>query len=129
MGFNGAEERASTRMERADMAAKNAVRGSGMELRKDPITQSWVIQEYEQVSWPDLGACPLCPGLLARAQRAGAQVRPTNLLVFLNDPALGDRVFPQLHSAPADGVLRGHISSLHSCRGALLSAVKAHRPD
>ena len=45
------------------MAAKNAVGGSGMELRKDPITQSWVIQEYDQVSWPDLGgACPLCPG-------------------------------------------------------------------
>jgi len=45
------------------MAAKNAVGGSGMELRKDPITQSWVIQKYDQVSWPDLGgACPLCPG-------------------------------------------------------------------
>ncbi len=33
-----------------------------MELRKDPITQSWVIQEETESEWPDLGACPLCPG-------------------------------------------------------------------
>ena len=55
-------------------------------------------------------------GFLARAHRAGTQVRPTNLVVFLNDPALGNRVLPQFHSVPTDGVLRGHISSLHSCR-------------
>src|SRR5579863_3861856 len=33
-----------------------------MELRKDPITQSWVIQEDGEGSWPVGGACPLCPG-------------------------------------------------------------------
>jgi UDPglucose--hexose-1-phosphate uridylyltransferase len=43
------------------MVAKDAARG-GMELRKDPITLSWVIQENDEVSWPDLGSCPLCPG-------------------------------------------------------------------
>ncbi|HEV2233032.1 MAG TPA: DUF4931 domain-containing protein [Terriglobia bacterium] len=33
-----------------------------MELRKDPITQSWVIQEDGEASWPADSACPLCPG-------------------------------------------------------------------
>ncbi|PYV23373.1 MAG: galactose-1-phosphate uridylyltransferase [Acidobacteria bacterium] len=33
-----------------------------MPLRKDPVTQSWVILEDSDFGWPDLGACPLCPG-------------------------------------------------------------------
>src|SRR3989442_978368 len=33
-----------------------------MELRKDPITQSWVIQEARESQWPDEGSCPFCPG-------------------------------------------------------------------
>ena len=33
-----------------------------MELRKDPITQSWVIQEDGEGTWPETTACPLCPG-------------------------------------------------------------------
>lgn len=33
-----------------------------MELRKDPITQSWVIQEDGQGAWPEYSGCPLCPG-------------------------------------------------------------------
>jgi UDPglucose--hexose-1-phosphate uridylyltransferase len=33
-----------------------------MELRKDPITQSWVIQEDGEGSWPSGSECPLCPG-------------------------------------------------------------------
>jgi UDPglucose--hexose-1-phosphate uridylyltransferase len=33
-----------------------------MELRKDPITQNWVIQEEGEVMWPGAGVCPLCPG-------------------------------------------------------------------
>jgi UDPglucose--hexose-1-phosphate uridylyltransferase len=33
-----------------------------MELRRDPITHNWVIQEVEEVAWPGFGACPLCPG-------------------------------------------------------------------
>ena len=33
-----------------------------MELRKDPITQSWVIQEIGDGAWPKLDGCPLCPG-------------------------------------------------------------------
>lgn len=33
-----------------------------MELRKDPITQSWVIQEDGEEAWPESSGCPLCPG-------------------------------------------------------------------
>ncbi len=33
-----------------------------MELRKDPITQSWVIQEDGEGGWPETPVCPLCPG-------------------------------------------------------------------
>src|SRR2546422_9384440 len=33
-----------------------------MELRKDPVTQSWVIQEDSETRWPDGVGCPLCPG-------------------------------------------------------------------
>ncbi len=33
-----------------------------MELRKDPITQNWVIQEDSEPDWPQHVACPLCPG-------------------------------------------------------------------
>ncbi len=33
-----------------------------MELRRDPITQSWVIQEEREIAWPAGGPCPLCPG-------------------------------------------------------------------
>ena len=33
-----------------------------MELRKDPITQSWVIQEDGEGNWPSGSECPLCPG-------------------------------------------------------------------
>jgi UDPglucose--hexose-1-phosphate uridylyltransferase len=33
-----------------------------MELRKDPITQSWVIQEGGDGAWPAYSSCPLCPG-------------------------------------------------------------------
>ena len=38
-----------------------------MELRKDPITQNWVIQENGDGPWPRFGACPLCPGQEALA--------------------------------------------------------------
>lgn len=40
-----------------------------MELRKDPITQSWVIQEDSKGTWPNGGACPLCPGQEALSPR------------------------------------------------------------
>jgi UDPglucose--hexose-1-phosphate uridylyltransferase len=33
-----------------------------MELRRDPITQSWVIQEDGDGIWPEVATCPLCPG-------------------------------------------------------------------
>ncbi len=33
-----------------------------MELRKDPITQSWVMQVEGEGAWPEAAACPLCPG-------------------------------------------------------------------
>ncbi len=37
-----------------------------MELRKDPISQNWVIQEDVEVAWPESSGCPLCPGQEAR---------------------------------------------------------------
>jgi UDPglucose--hexose-1-phosphate uridylyltransferase len=33
-----------------------------MELRRDPITQSWVIQQMTESTWAKEGVCPLCPG-------------------------------------------------------------------
>ena len=33
-----------------------------MELRRDPITWSWVIQQTAEDSWFKAGICPLCPG-------------------------------------------------------------------
>lgn len=33
-----------------------------MELRKDPISQNWVIQEDSEESWSDGDLCPFCPG-------------------------------------------------------------------
>ncbi len=33
-----------------------------MELRRDPVTQSWVIQEDSPEPWAPNGDCPLCPG-------------------------------------------------------------------
>ena len=33
-----------------------------MELRKDPITQSWVIQDLGEHVWHQVDVCPLCPG-------------------------------------------------------------------
>jgi len=38
-----------------------------MELRRDPITQNWIIQENGDGPWPRFGACPLCPGQEALA--------------------------------------------------------------
>jgi UDPglucose--hexose-1-phosphate uridylyltransferase len=40
-----------------------------MQLRKDPITQSWVILEDNEVTWPEFEACPLCPGQEAFCQK------------------------------------------------------------
>ncbi len=33
-----------------------------MQLRKDPISLNWVIQEDGETTWPDLNVCPFCPG-------------------------------------------------------------------
>jgi UDPglucose--hexose-1-phosphate uridylyltransferase len=33
-----------------------------MQIRKDPISMNWVIQEDGETSWPNLNACPFCPG-------------------------------------------------------------------
>lgn len=33
-----------------------------MELRRDPITQNWVVQEDSEVALLDTKSCPLCPG-------------------------------------------------------------------
>jgi len=38
-----------------------------MELRRDPITQNWVIQEDGDGPWPKFGECPVCPGREARS--------------------------------------------------------------
>ena len=41
-----------------------------MELRKDPITQSWVIQLEGEAVWPEISGCPLCPGQEGQCPRA-----------------------------------------------------------
>ncbi len=41
-----------------------------MQLRRDPLTQNWVIQEDEEVSWPEFSVCPLCPGQEALSPQA-----------------------------------------------------------
>ncbi len=33
-----------------------------MEIRRDPISQNWVIQEKGEGPWPQFTECPLCPG-------------------------------------------------------------------
>ncbi len=33
-----------------------------MQIRKDPISMNWVIQEDGETSWPNLKTCPFCPG-------------------------------------------------------------------
>ena len=45
-----------------------------MQLRRDPITQSWVIQQEVDDSWAGSGICPLCPGQEALC--------PPNLFVY-----------------------------------------------
>src|SRR5271157_6006483 len=33
-----------------------------MQIRKDPISMNWVIQEDGETNWPNLNVCPFCPG-------------------------------------------------------------------
>jgi UDPglucose--hexose-1-phosphate uridylyltransferase len=33
-----------------------------MQLRKDPISLNWVVQEDGETTWPNLKVCPFCPG-------------------------------------------------------------------
>ena len=33
-----------------------------MQLRKDPISMNWVVQEDGESTWPNLDVCPFCPG-------------------------------------------------------------------
>ncbi len=33
-----------------------------MQLRKDPISMNWVVQEDGETTWPKLDGCPFCPG-------------------------------------------------------------------
>jgi len=33
-----------------------------MQLRKDPISMNWIVQEDGETPWPALDACPFCPG-------------------------------------------------------------------
>jgi UDPglucose--hexose-1-phosphate uridylyltransferase len=33
-----------------------------MQIRKDPISLNWVIQEDGETNWPNLKGCPYCPG-------------------------------------------------------------------
>ncbi len=55
-----------------------------MQLRKDPISLNWVVQEDSETTWPKLDVCPFCPGQEALTpqtlyshtdQRGGWQVR------------------------------------------------------
>ena len=45
-----------------------------MELRRDQITQSWVMQQTAEDSWTEAGICPLCPG--------HEELCPPNLYVY-----------------------------------------------
>ena len=47
-----------------------------MQLRRDPLTQNWVIQEDEETWWPDLGKCLFCPGQEA--------LSPPNIYLYSN---------------------------------------------
>lgn len=38
------------------------VGGGRVELRRDPIAETWVLQEERQGGWPEFRVCPLCPG-------------------------------------------------------------------
>jgi len=61
-----------------------------MELRRDPITQSWVIQQTSEVSWAANGVCPLCAG--------NESLCPPNLFVFpYGVPDWQVRVIPHRH--------------------------------
>ncbi len=33
-----------------------------MQIRKDPISMNWVVQEDGETTWPNLKVCPFCPG-------------------------------------------------------------------
>ena len=33
-----------------------------MQIRKDPISMNWVVQEDGETTWPNLNVCPFCPG-------------------------------------------------------------------
>ena len=33
-----------------------------MQIRKDPISLNWVVQEDGETTWPNLEGCPFCPG-------------------------------------------------------------------
>ena len=33
-----------------------------MQIRKDPISMNWVVQEDGETTWPNLNGCPFCPG-------------------------------------------------------------------
>ncbi|HTS68025.1 MAG TPA: DUF4931 domain-containing protein [Terriglobia bacterium] len=33
-----------------------------MQLRKDPISMNWVVQEDGETTWPNIKVCPFCPG-------------------------------------------------------------------
>ncbi len=33
-----------------------------MQLRKDPISMNWVVQEDGETTWPNFSVCPFCPG-------------------------------------------------------------------
>src|SRR5579871_5461566 len=40
-----------------------------MQVRKDPISLNWVVQEDGDTSWPNLSECPYCPGHEASEQK------------------------------------------------------------
>jgi UDPglucose--hexose-1-phosphate uridylyltransferase len=61
-----------------------------MQLRRDPITQSWVIQQTDEHSWAESGVCPLCPG--------HESMCPPNLYVYpLSAASWQVRVIPHRH--------------------------------
>jgi UDPglucose--hexose-1-phosphate uridylyltransferase len=90
-----------------------------MELRKDPITRSWVITGDEPVEFPRQESCPFCPGAADAAQvissagsvegspwGARAVVHPHALYRIEGDPGRrGDGLYDRMRAVGAHEVL------------------------
>jgi UDPglucose--hexose-1-phosphate uridylyltransferase len=106
-----------------------------MQLRKDPISMNWVIQEDGETTWPNFNRCPFCPGQEALTPQTlyshingngGWEVRVTphvRPLYRIEGDAqrLGEGVYDKMRSLGAHEVVVE--SPVHESRLSLLSDV------